>query len=237
MDTLEVLLDLQAHDTTVDQHRHRRATLPERAQLAAATKTLAGIDGEIAAVRAERDRLAGVERRIEDEVASIEAKAAAEDKRLYSGAVTAPKELQAIQEEIDSLHRRQRSLEDEVLELMVEIEPLDEQLAALATRREAAQAEVDTLGATIAAAEAEIDAQIAAVEAERAVLADSVPEATLAEYESLRKRLGGIAVAKLEAGSCRGCHLQLSAVELDRIKKLPRSEVVHCEECGRILVR
>jgi predicted nucleic acid-binding Zn-ribbon protein len=237
MDTLHVLLDLQAHDTTADQHRHRRAALPERAQLTAATKALAAIDADLAVVQAERDRLAREEKRIEDEVDSIEAKAVAEDKRLYGGTVTAAKELQAIQDEIASLQRRQRALEDDVLELMVEIEPLDEQLAEKGDRRAAAQAEVTAIQAAIAAAEAEIDAQLAVVEAERAVLADTVPAATLAEYENLRTALGGIAVAKLEGGSCRGCHLQLSAVENDRIRKLPRDEVVHCEECGRILVR
>jgi predicted nucleic acid-binding Zn-ribbon protein len=237
MDTLHVLLDLQAHDTTADQHRHRRAGLPERAELVAAGKTLATLDAEIAGVQTERDRLGREQKRIEDEAAIVEGKAAAEDKRLYSGSVTAAKELQAIQDEIGSLHRRQRALEDDVLELMVEIEPLDEQLAALAARRATAQASVDSLQARIAEVEAEIDAQLAVVDAERAALAADVPAAALTEYESLRKSLGGVAVAKLEGGSCRGCHLHLSAVELDRIKKLPRDEVVHCEECGRILVR
>ena len=49
--------------------------------------------------------------------------------------------------------------------------------------------------------------------------------------------LGGVAVAKLEGNSCRGCHLQLSAVEVGRIRKLDPDVLVHCEECGRILVR
>jgi uncharacterized protein len=237
MDTLHVLLDLQAHDTTADQHRHRRANLPERAQLTAATKALAALDADIAGVAAEHDGLAREQKRVEDEVATIEAKAVAEDGRLYSGSVTAAKDLQAIQDEIGALRRRQGTLEDEVLELMVLIEPLDAQLATLATRRAALQADVHRLQAAIAAAEAEIDGQLAVVAGERAALVADVPAATLAEYESLRKSLGGVAVAKLEGASCRGCHLQLSAVELDRIRKLPRDEVVHCEECGRILVR
>ena len=41
------------------------------------------------------------------------------------GAVKAPKELQALQDEIDALHRRQSTLEDHVLELMEQVEPLD----------------------------------------------------------------------------------------------------------------
>jgi predicted nucleic acid-binding Zn-ribbon protein len=237
MDTLHVLLDLQEHDTAADQHRHRRATLPERAQLAAANAAIAALDTEIAGVAAERDGLAREQKRIEDEAASVESKAIAEDKRLYGGSVTAAKELQAIQEEIAALHRRQSGLEDEVLELMVQIEPLDATLAALGDRRRALASEAGALEDTIAAAEAGIDAQLATVEAERASLAATVPAATLTEYETLRRRFGGVAVAKLEGASCRGCHLQLSAVEIDRIRKLPRDAVVHCEECGRILVR
>ena len=51
------------------------------------------------------------------------------------GTVTAAKELQAIQDEIESLRRRQATLEDEILELMEQIEPLDAELAELGARR------------------------------------------------------------------------------------------------------
>lgn len=236
-ESLTVLLDLQAYDTKVDQHRHRRATLPERTELATLERELAALDAEIAGVRAERDALAREEKRVEDEAASVAAKAEAEDKRLYSGTVTAAKELQALQDEIAALQRRQRALEDEALELMVQIEPLDERLAGLDAKRAELHGRAEAVRTRIAELEGEIGAEIAQVEAERAEVAQTVPGPLLAEYESLRKRLGGIAVAKLEGGACRGCHLQLSAVELDRIKKLPRDEIVHCEECGRILVR
>ena len=38
-------------------------------------------------------------------------------------------------------------------------------------------------------------------------------------------------------GSCGGCHLSLSAVDVDRIKKLPPEAPAYCEECGRLLAR
>ena len=53
----------------------------------------------------------------------------------------------------------------------------------------------------------------------------------------LRSRLGGVAVARLVGKTCQGCHLQLSAVEIDRIRRLDVDELVHCEACGRLLVR
>jgi hypothetical protein len=57
------------------------------------------------------------------------------------------------------------------------------------------------------------------------------------EYEMLRTRLGGIGAARLEGGRCLGCNLSLSAVEVDRIRHEPPDAIVHCEECGRLLIR
>ena len=64
-----------------------------------------------------------------------------------------------------------------------------------------------------------------------------MPEDLWPEYDRLRAALGGVAVARLVNGTCQGCHLRLSAVEVDRIRKLSPDEPVHCEECGRLLVR
>jgi predicted nucleic acid-binding Zn-ribbon protein len=77
------------------------------------------------------------------------------------------------------------------------------------------------------------------VAAERADAAATVADdALVAEYEALRRQLGGVAVAPLtDSGACGGCHLVLSAMERDRIKKLPDDARVTCEECGRLLVR
>src|SRR3546814_7395286 len=73
-------------------------------------------------------------------------------------------------------------------------------------------------------AEVAIEAETAKVSAERAELAADIDASLLEEYESLRPQLGGIAIARLVGGHCGGCHLALSAVEIDRIKKLPPEE-------------
>jgi predicted nucleic acid-binding Zn-ribbon protein len=237
MNPFAILLDLQAHDTAIDQRRHKRANLPERAEIVKLDRTLGALDTEAAELDATRGNLAREQRRYEDEATAIEEKAAAEDKRLYSGTVTSPKELQSLQEEISSLQRRQNMLEDQVLDLMEQGEPLDSQLGDLAKRRAELAARRADAAAVLAGDEAGLDAELAQLATERSALAEQVTSAILAEYEQLRTGLGGVAVARLEAGSCRGCHLHLAAIELDRIKKLPADAIVHCEECGRILVR
>ena len=103
------------------------------------------------------------------------------------------------------------------------------------------RAELDERGAElrvqIAEEEVAIDTELEQVRAERGNIAGEIDPALLAEYETLRPQSGGIAIARLVGGSCGGCHLGLSAVEIDRIKKLPPEAPARCEECGRLLAR
>src|SRR5690606_9298701 len=135
--------------TVIDQLRHRRATLPERAALDALAEELGKHDARTGELQRQHDELAKEQKRIEDEVALVETKRAEVDKTLYSGTVTSPRELQALQDELGSLQRRQRQLEDKVLELMEQIEPLVEQLEARRGERAAFEARQDELQAAL----------------------------------------------------------------------------------------
>ena len=53
-------------------------------------------------------------------------------------------------------------------------------------------------------------------------------------YEDLRRQKKGIGAAALVDGVCQGCHEQLSAVQLDKLKRI--DGVRRCEHCRRILV-
>lgn len=237
MSRWDALLALQEHDTSIDQLTHRLATLPARGELDAAMAELAALEGRVATVERERHELARAQQRLEDEITSVSDKANQHDKALYSGTIGNPRELQAMQDEIASLRRRVSQLEDQELELMEQIEPLDADLARMGEERAAIDARAAALRAQIAEDEVAIGAQLDAVRAERAELVHGVEPELLAEYDSLRPHSGGIAIARLVGGSCGGCHLALSAVEVARIKKLPPEEPVHCEECGRLLAR
>jgi predicted nucleic acid-binding Zn-ribbon protein len=234
---LAPLLDVQAHDTHLDQLRHQRETLPARDALAKAEKELARLGEERSRLEVERGVFTTSQRRIEDEVAGLEEKANEVHATLYSGTITSPRELQDLQAELDSLRRRQSQLEDEIIELMEQGEPLDAQLADLDTQGAALESEVNAVRTELTTAEAELDVVIARELGERAALAQGLDEQLLAEYERLRAALGGIGVARFEGGRCLGCQLMLSAVERDRLKGLAPDSLVHCEECGRLLVR
>lgn len=237
MTVLEQLLAVQEHDTHLDQLRHRHETLPERAALADHQRTLAAFDAETARVQQQRDAVGREQKRVEDEVASIEAKAAEVDTKLYSGTVTSPRELQGFQEDLDSLRRRQRQLEDDVLAFMEQIEPLDADLSARAARHAELTDEQQALATALAEAEQAVDAEIDEAVAARSAAAEAIPGDVLDRYDRLRSQHDGVAVARLVGNHCGGCHLTLSAVEVDRIKHEPPDALIYCEECGRLLVR
>jgi uncharacterized protein len=236
-DSLHLLLQVQDHDVHADQLRHRRASLPERVALAEQDAALARLDLELEELRGRLGELQRSQRRLEDEVASVEAKGEAENARLYSGSITSPRELQALQEEIDGLARRQRSLEDELLDVLEASEPLTEEEDRLEVRREELAAERDRLATAISEAEAVIGGELADVAAARAELAAGLPPDLLDRYERIRARSDGIGAARLEGGRCTGCHLALPATELDALRHAADGQVVIHEECGRILVR
>ena len=237
MTVFEQLLQVQAHDTHLDQLRHRRDSLPERADLARQRQEMAAFDAETSGVQAERDAVGREQKRVEDEVATVEAKATEVDAKLYSGTITSPRELQGFQDDLQSLRRRQRHLEDDVLAFMEQTEPLDERLAARAAQRADLEAQADKLASAVALAEKDVDAEIAAAESERASTAEPIPSDLLDRYDRLRKQFDGVAIAPLVGNSCGGCHLTLSAMEVDRIKHQPPDALIYCEECGRLLVR
>jgi hypothetical protein len=231
------LLAVQDHDTTIDQLTHRRSHLPSRAELDQVMAELASLEKTASQVDETRQGLARDQQRLEDEITSLNDKASHHDKALYSGTISNPRELQAMQDEIASLKRRISQLEDKEIELMEQIEPLDQQIAAFAASRTGLDERATSLRAQIAEEEVAIDADLEKAHGERDALAGSVDPSLLAEYEGLRPRLGGIAIARLVGGSCQGCHLSLSAVDVDRIKKLSPEEPAYCEECGRLLAR
>lgn len=237
MTVLEQLLVVQEHDTAVDQLRHRRDHLPERDALRALDERLAALDRRRAEVTARRDELARTQRRAEDELAMVEQKRRDTDARLYGGTVRAPRELQALQDELAALGRRQDELETDVLDVLTELEPVEAELGQLDADRGLVESERAAAAGALAEAEAAVDAELAEVRRARDAAAAGVPGEQLADYEDRRRRLGGIAVARLVGTSCGGCHLTLSAVEIDRLRRLAPDQTAACEECGRLLVR
>jgi predicted nucleic acid-binding Zn-ribbon protein len=230
------LLDVQDHDTVIDQLRHRQSTLPERAELVNVDRALGTLEGRTKELRLLRDDLGNRQAALEHQIEASRTRRETIEKRLFSGQVVASRELQAMNEEVKHLARHISELEDREIEVMEALEPLDRELLAGDVTRSTLDGDAARLRTVIATTEQGLDVEIAHENQARAAAASGVRDDLLARYETLRSKLGGTGAARLVGGSCSGCHLALSSMELDRVRKAPPDAVITCEQCGRILV-
>ncbi|BCW99222.1 MAG: hypothetical protein KatS3mg024_2049 [Armatimonadota bacterium] len=196
------------------------------------------------AARARLDSATAELRRIESELADTElAIKSAESKireievRMYSGKVTNPKELESLSQEVEMLKRNQDKLETRELELMDEQEAARETAAKARILFQRKQKEYDDIVASARARRAELEGELAQARASREEQAGRMKAAwedLLRRYESLRPRLGGVAVAAVQNGCCGVCKVRISSQVLTAIEK--GEGVVICDSCARILV-
>jgi predicted nucleic acid-binding Zn-ribbon protein len=233
---LESLLLVQERDILLDQLNHRRDALSERAELNARAAELRTQEAARADVRERHRVVLAEERRIDDEAQAIGERAAEVDQRLYSGTVSSPRELQAMQADIDMLRRRRSDLEDEELEVMEQREALDAELAGLDKSIDGLWTAVKDLQSRITASEEEIDGEILREQQERELLAKPIAESLLRDYERRRAQNRGAGAARLVGTTCQACHLTIPSTEAEHIRRAAGTEIAYCDNCSAILV-
>ncbi|WP_395296396.1 zinc ribbon domain-containing protein [Kitasatospora hibisci] len=231
------LLDLQAIDSKLDQLAHRRRSLPEHAEIDKATADHTALKDLVVAAQAQQGDTARELTKAEQDVEQVRARAARNQQRLDSGAITSPKDLENLQHEIGSLAKRQGDLEEVVLEIMERLETAQTRVTELSARLEHSTVVLTEAEGRRDAAFAEIDAEAEKVKRDRETVAAVIPADLLKTYTKLREQQGGVGAARLYQRRCEGCRTEFSITELNAIKAEPADKVVRCENCSRILVR
>jgi uncharacterized protein len=230
----ERLLELQELDSAIDRLEQRRAQLEAGEELAEARAAMEEAESRLGELRLALDAIAVEQRRLENEIDSMDQKAAADEKRLYDGSIANTKELEALQHEIANIKARKTRTEDELIERMERREDLEARAAAEDGSVAAARARVEAVGGDAVRELERITAELAERRAARVALVPEFDEELLELYDDLRRQKRGVGAAALVDGVCQACHEKLSALELDRLKHT--DGVKRCEYCRRIVV-
>lgn len=233
---LDLLLDVQDHDLAIDQLAYRRRELPERALVHELEARLAVERVRVTETREQRDKLADEQAQLDEQSDAVGSRIDAIEQRLRSGNAGSYRDEQAMGEEAASLARQRREIEDHELEVMEALEPLEEELTGLEQVVAETADELEHAREQLGIEQSVLDGEIDHVRSERDALALDLPHDLSVAYEKLRDKLGGIGAARLVGGACGGCHLQLPAGELNRLRHAEAGTVVYCDQCGRILV-
>lgn len=228
---------LQGADTEADQLRHRRVHLPAREQVAAAEKAAVAAKQLHDTLAAEVAALAARSAELERELGESESRADKIDARMRSGDIVAARDIVRMGEEIEHLRARASDLEEQAMEVVVEQEDKEGELAQLASALAGAIEAVRAGRGEVAGTEVEIDAELERLDGQRSELVAAIPPELVTQYERLRKRLGGVGAARLVDDQCTGCHLHMSPYDMEQVHRAAPETVLSCESCGRIMVR
>jgi hypothetical protein len=224
------LYQLQNLDSELDQTREQLA------DITAALGESEALKKAKQAVETAEQELRQAQTKAQDldlEVGTLANKIVQQEKLLYSGKVSSAKEAANLQEEVASLKRWHQKREEALLEAMVAAEEAEE-------RFDQAQEELATVSARWQANQAELTHKQGDLErksqelmARRPALAEKIDADELRNYEALRRKKGGRAVALVKNGVCQGCGVTASNSKVQQART--GAALSYCSTCGRIL--
>lgn len=224
------LFNLQKIDTTLDNARARlkeiEITLNDDALLMKTQDNVADADHNFQTAKK-------VLKTAEEEVQAQQTKIENNQKILYSGSVTNPKELEDLQNESDALKRYLIVLEDKQLGKMEAYEEAETEFNTAQTHLEQVKEQVALENSELTKEKKSLLQEVEKLEDEREHAISTIDNKNLSTYSKLRETHRGVAVVEVSDSTCSACGATLSA-SLAQAVRSP-SKVIFCENCGRIL--
>jgi hypothetical protein len=224
------LLELQALDAEIGRLTRRTqqldASLGSQVHVKAAELAMRGAEQALH----QRQR---AQREAEMELATVEARIKDHEQTLYGGRA-GPRELQALQRDIEHDRLRKGELEEQALAAMEATEKAGQEMERIKQAAGRILGDRTAQQHRQAAERDQVRTELDRRSEQRAQLAARVDSGALSLYERLRQRTpDGTAVAEVVQGSCQGCRTNLPAIEVQRARRSETS--VQCSACGRIL--
>jgi len=229
------LLELSQLDAELSRIAHRATHLPQREAYERMRSEHTAASDRLATSRIVVEDLDAQVTRLESEIEAVRQREDRDRSLLTSGATDA-KQLSDLQHELETLRRRQTSLEDSLLDVMERREELQGQLAVEQRAIEALQADLASTQQALDEALAEIDEARQLHSSRRDTLTATLDPALSALYERQRAG-GGPGAGQLLGHRCGACRIEIGRGELSRISAAAEDELVRCPECGAILLR
>jgi predicted nucleic acid-binding Zn-ribbon protein len=229
---LKELFELQKTDSRIDYLNRQIESLPEKKESAGFLLQINTLKEKKKEASTKLKSLTLEQDKIEGELQMLESKIKRETDKLYSGKVVNPKELSGLQAELKQLSEKKDSIENNILIKMDEVAKIQEVDDFYNKKINELDKKLNAALDVVEGKTKEISEELRSLEITRQAQAEVVDEELLEEYEDLRKKNHGIAVAELTDGACQACHMELPEVELDKMKP---EEKNYCPFCERLI--
>ena len=226
---LERLVALQQLDSTADEARRRLAEEPERQQKF--EEQLAAAKQQVDVARGQLSQNQEARRTIEKDVAVQQGRLSKFRDQLMS--VKTNVEYQAMQKEIEFAQNEVKTLEDRVLESMLEADGLSGQVEQAEASLSRVQREIDAERRTLEKDNEVLRKTVERLSNERHELVSTLDARIVQAFELVASRRNGVAVAEARDGICTICHVRLRPQVFNNVRK--SAEMIQCDSCQRFL--
>ncbi len=230
-DAAKQMYELQKVDLTWAKVRQR---LLEIQKLLGESEELRQVRARLSETESELHAWRGKQHDAELESRSLAERIQSAEAQLMSGTIHSPKELEALQANVDSMRRHRAQLEDSAVEAMLLADGLDAQLDELRQSQVKLEEEWSSGQADLREQETKMKQNYVLLKRKRDALAAEMSPDLLNRYEQMRRRRGGVAVARVLNGDCEACHVQMPTGVISALHS-NRDELVVCTSCGRYL--
>ena len=230
MTVVQQLYELLGVDQDIDKHSQSIASV----DVALADTRL--LQETRQAVEEARDTLRKQQaerREVELIVEGAQTKSGEVEGKLYGGTVRNPRELEDLQMELNMLKEQQKGHEETLLQALEAVDETEGRLNDLETSLKEMEDNWQQESGRLLEEKSSLQETLAQLQKRRDSVCAQVSAVHLSLYDNLRSSRQGIAVARVERGTCQGCRITLPTRVVQQARTSP--EPVKCPSCSRIL--
>ena len=230
MTVVQQLYELLGVDQDIDKHSQGIASVDEAladTRLLVDTRQAVGETKDTLRVQqAER-------REVELIVEASQAKSGEVEVKLYGGTVRNPRELEDLQAELNMLREQQKRHEETLLQALEAVDETESSLNGLETTLKEMEDSWQQEERRLLQEKSSLQEGLSQLQKRRDSMSALVSPVHLRLYDGLRSSRQGIAVVRVERGTCQGCRITLPTRVVQQART--SQEPVNCPSCSRIL--
>ena len=231
MSEIAKLYDLQKIDSMFDQVRRRLLEIQklheENDELVAARQAVADTEEALNEGRARQQDT-------EMQAQSLDERIKETNASLMSGEISNPKELQALQDNLDQLQKQKDTVDETAVNALLQAESLRQRLEQQQEALQGAESDWRSSQKNLQEEELALKRKYVLLKKHRTAGRALIQDELLTKYDGVRKRKSGIAVARVTDDTCAVCNMQLPTAITGTVSS-NGDQMYTCPSCGRIL--
>jgi hypothetical protein len=226
---IKALYELQQRDRQLTRLERKLALIPNR--ITELEEDVGKLGKMLEAERDKCEDTRAFQRSQQDQLAEEEEML--RNSRAKMGQVKNPRELNAIQREVEQTRRMSSARSEEIQKIQAAVDEAEQRIAAMNDSFQSLKAQAEAETERLKKTQAKLEGKLGKLRSGRGDLTDQIDPGTLRTYDRIRRRVGGIAFVATSDRRCLACKMHVPHQAYVSLRK--GEEILPCESCGRLL--